>query len=204
MQPGFAPMPTTMDVRRQSIREMNQMMQYFGEKKAWYENLDALNAEIEERTLRSFGGWIGSAIVSLLIGLFSGALFFYIAAAGLVALTVLQIKKNKEALAAATTRRDKQERKLTAYYEEYGYCPVGMEYTHPAILQVLNHIITGGRASNPGDAINIYLEDQHKAKMEDEAKAATRAMEENNRQLERIRKQTKKNATYSSLNFWFK
>ena len=204
MQTGYAPMPMGMDARRQSLMEMNRMMQYFGEKKDWYDNYEALKVEIEERTLRSFGSWIGAAVLSVLIGLFSGAAFFYLAAVGLVVIKVLLTKKNKEALAVATNKKDKLERKLNAYYEEYGYCTIGLEYTNPAILEVLNNIIRGGRASTPSDAINRYLDDQHNAKMEEEARATTRAMEENNEQLRKIHKQTKRNATYSALSFWWK
>ena len=196
--------PMGSDSRQRSLAEMERMIKYFGAKKQWYDDFDIVSAEVSERSARSYGGWIGAAVISVVIGIFSEAFFFYIAAAAFIALSVLLNKKNKEKLNAATDRQNKIEKKLQAYYEEYGYCSVGMEYTKPATLKALYDLIRKGRASTSGDAINIYLADKQQEEMMRLQKEATDAAIKTERNTKKAAKSARKAARYSSASFWFK
>lgn len=185
------------DPRQRSLADMEQMTQYFGAKKEQYDEFDLVSAEVEDRASRGYFGWIVTTVIFVIIGILSKALFFYIAAPVFIVAFVLLRKKNKEKLAVATARRDELAKELEQYYNDYGYCPIGMEYTKPEILGTLYDIIRKGRASNPGDAINLYLADlaeQEKLRLAQEtAEAAKEAA-----------KQAKKNARYSAASFWLK
>lgn len=64
---------------------------------------------------------------------------------------------------------------LSAYYEAYGYCPVGAEYTNPDILIKIRDVIRQGRASSIDMAINVMLDDVHKTYLELQAQMTARA-----------------------------
>ena len=203
-QQGYVGVPIGADTRQRSLADMEHMLNYFGAKKQWYDDFDAVSAEVQERSARSYGGWIAAAVISVLIGIFSEAFFFYIAAVAFVALFILLKKKNKEKLAIATERQDKIGQKLQAYYEDYGYCSVGLEYTKPSTLKALYELVRKGRASTPGDAINIYLADLEQAEMHRLQEEATAAAKETAKNTKKAAKQAKRAANYSSANFWFK
>lgn len=151
-----------MDPRQASLAEMEKMVNYFGAKADVYRECDAVAAEVKERSERTFLGWIGAAVLCVIIGLFSKAIFFYIAAVPFVVGYVLKRKKNKEKLAVATAHYDKLSNELEQLFVNYGYCPIGQEYTHPDILGILYDLVRKGRATTPGDAVNRYLDDLDK------------------------------------------
>lgn len=185
------------DVRQRSLSDMEHMLRYFGAKKDVYDNFATVSAEVAERSERSYSGWIVATVISLIIGFFSKAVFFFIAPVAFVALFILLTKKNKNALAVATGKQQDLMHQLEVYYEEYGYCPVGLEYTKPETLQILYDLVRKGRASTPGDAINIYLADMQQEEMVRLQKEATEAAKQ-------TAKSAKKAADYSAANFWFK
>lgn len=154
--------PVMADPRQRTLADMEHMMSYFGAKSAVYDEFDAVAAEVAERTQRSFGGWIAAAVISLLIGLFTQAAFFYIAIVPFVVAFVLLKKKNNEKLAVVTARYNELSNELDQLYADYGYCALGQEYTKPALLKELYDLVRKGRASTPGDAVNIYLADLDK------------------------------------------
>lgn len=203
MAPQYS-VPMGADPRQRSLADMEHMLKYFGAKKQWYDDFDTVSEEVAERSARSYAGWVGAAIISVVIGMFADAFFFYIAAVAFVALSIVLKKKNKEKLAAATERQEKIGQKIQAYYEEYGYCAVGMEYTKPTTLKALYDLIRKGRASTPGDAINIYLADLEQAEMRRLQEEATAAAKETAKNTKKAAKNAKKAAGYASASFWFK
>ena len=193
---AVAPAAPVMDVRQRSLQDMENMTAYFGAKAAQYDELDAVNAEVAERSAKSFGGYIVAAVISAVIALF-GVPFFWVVAVLAVVGFVLFKKKNADKLAVVSARQAELTQELETYYKDYGYCPVGFEYTSPAMLGALHEMIRKGRATNPGDAINLLLDDLRKEEELAEIKATRAAAEE-------TAKQTKKNARYSAANFWLK
>ena len=194
--------PVYADVRQRSMADMENLMTYFGAKQAQYDEFDAVCAQIEDLSSRSIGGWIIAAVICGIIGFF--APFFFVLTAAFIAAAVLFKKKNKEKLAAATARQEALGKELADYYADYGYCSVGFEYTKPSTLAALYDLIRKGRVTTPADAINIYLDDLHKQKMEQEAVATRIAAEETAVQARNAAKSAKKAASYSSASFWFK
>ena len=55
---------------------------------------------------------------------------------------------------------------LREYYEAYKNCPVGMEYFCPSTIDKLYNLMKSGRADTIKEAINVYEDDKHKDRME--------------------------------------
>lgn len=55
---------------------------------------------------------------------------------------------------------------LYAHYTEYYNCPVGQEYTNPAVLTVILDVLQSGRADTIKDALNIALNDVNRRRMD--------------------------------------
>ena len=189
--------PVAADPRQQTIVEMNRMQVYFGTKADVYRKYDEVASEVHKRSEDGFFGWIGAAILCVVIGLFSKAIFFYIAAALFVVGFVLKKKKNNQKLAEATALLNKLGAELSQFYEDYGYCPIGIEYTHPDAFSELCAYITKGRANTFSEAINCKIDDDERKKAEDDRK---KMIEQN----EDIIRETTKARRYSAANFWIK
>lgn len=192
------------DPRQASLAEMEKMMNYFGAKSDVYAAFDAASAEVTTLSERSFFGWIAAAIISLIIGIFSKAIFFYIIIVPFVALFVLQKIKNKKKLEAATIRLGEISAELEELYAGYGYCQIGQEYTRPEILREIHDVIRKGRACSVGDAINLYLKDLESAEMLRLQAEATEAAKETARHTKSVARTSRKAAIYSGANFFFK
>ncbi len=189
--------PAGADARQRCLADMEHMISYFGAKSAQYDELDLVSEEVEDRSSRGFGGWIVAAVISIIIGIIAKSWFFYVLPIAFIALFILQRKKNKEKLAVATARRDELTQELDQYYADYGYCALGQEYTRPATLNILYDIVRKGRATTPGDAINIHLGDLR----DEENKRNQEILIEQNKQLT---KEMKKTRRYAAADFWLK
>lgn len=151
--------PIITDSRQQTLIEMNRMKDYFGSKADLYRAYDTVDAEVKERSERTFLGWIGTAILCVIIGLFSKAIFFYIAAVPFVVGYVLKRKNNKKKLAEITAKCEELGKEKDKLYADYGYCPIGQQYTHPDVLPLLYDYVSGGRANTTSEAINCLVAD---------------------------------------------
>lgn len=191
------------DPRQQSLAEMQRMKTHFGAKKEQYDEFFKVSQEIVDRSARGFGGWIVGAVIAGLLGILVSMLFF-LATAGCIAGFVVFKKKNKEALAVATTRQNELRAELEAHYEAYGYCQVGLEYTSPEMLDVLHGLILEGRAITLSEAINRFLADIEQAEMHRLQEEATAAAKETAANTKKAAKQAKRAANYASASFWFK
>ena len=189
--------PAGADTRQRCLADMEHMLNYFGAKSAEYDEFEVVEAEVEDRSSRTYFGWIVAAVISVIIGLLSEDVIFYILAVPFIALFILQKKKNKEKLAEVSARLDALRTELDQYYDDYGYCAIGQEYTKPAILNILYDLVRKGRASTPGDAINIYLGDLR----DEENRRNQEILVEQNKELAREMKKTRR---YSAASFWLK
>lgn len=165
------------DPRQRSLAEMERMIQHFGAKRSVYDEYDSVSAQVAELNDKSIVGPVGAGVISLLIGIFAGGWFWYVLAGALVVAGVLMGKNNKNKLTVATARQNELEAELAELYKSYGYCPIGQEYTNPAILDNINNVIRSGRASDPGMAINILQQEAENAERkarEEELIAATK------------------------------
>lgn len=201
---SYAGVPVGADVRQRSIADMQHMISYFSAKQEQYDQFEKVSEEVMDRSTRSFGGWIGAAIISLLIGIFSEAAFFYVLAVAFVAGFILFKKQNKDKLAIVTARQTELKNELEKHYEEYGYCSVGFEYTRPSTLEALYDLIRKGRVTTPGDAINTYLADKQQEEILRLQQEATDAAKETAKNTKKAAKQAKRAANYAGASFWFK
>lgn len=180
--------PQQLDPRQQTLIEMNRMQEYFGAKEDLYTQYDAVEAEVAERTQRGFGGWIGAAVICLLIGLFTQAVFFYIAIVPFVAAFVLLKKKNKEKLAQATVLLETLGEEKQKLYNDYGYCPIGLEYTHPNVLPLLCKYVSDGVANTASEALKHHADELARREAAKQAEALIKKQDEMNRELKKQRK----------------
>lgn len=107
----------------------------------------------------------------IIISQISGNEIVLITASSICAIIVLAIiliirtKKIKK----LTNRQNEIISKISDYYYQLEYCPIGIEYSDPAILNQLMAIVKTGRADTIKEAINIMLDDAHKNQMENAA-----------------------------------
>ena len=210
------------DIRRQSLAEMNDLIHYFGIRQAEYERADALADEIEIRQAKGFYGWFSTGVIMTLISFFFmkitgtmdeiGMYIFLGVPVGMVFTVFTLLRKhNAKKLNAAQEKYTVLITDLTEYYETYGYCPLGFEYTHPVILAKIKDTIRKGRANTPEAALNILLEDIHRDNMEANMAATAAATAETarySRETAHYSKQAARNAGvaagYAAANYWFK
>lgn len=221
-QQTFTPASTYQNTRQQTMAQMDDMVDYFTARTSDYLHCDELEDRIAKLKAKSFAGWLTAgvicaalAILLLCIGssdnYFLATLVMLTPPAAMIALYVLLTKKNKEKIQAANVELAQLSTELDDYYNAYGYCPIGKDYTHPVIIMELANIIRQGRANTPAEAINILLDDQHKYEMEQTAIRTAIAAEAGARAAEGIEQNTReaaqsarKAANYASANFWLK
>lgn len=210
------------DIRRQSLADMNSMMNYFGMRSEEYNSADLLEDEITRRSQRGYYGWLTSGILmglaAYLLIKVSGNLdeigayiVFGFPAAFALSMFALLRKRNAKKLRAAQERYTEITEELMEYYDAYGYCPLGFEYTHPVILAKIKDTIRKGRANTPETALNILLEDIHRDNMEANMAATAAATAETarySRETAHYSKQAARNAGraagYAAASYWFK
>ena len=180
------------------------MINHFSAKQTQYDEFEKVSEEVEARSSKGFFGWIIGAIISIVVGLISKSVFFYIAAAAFVAAFVLFKILNKKKLEAATTLQNKLLRELQDHFDAYGYCSVGFEYTKPSTLETLYEYVRTGRVNTLGDAINEYMKDIHNQRIEDMQKDILETEREIAKNTKKAAKYSRKAAIYSGASFFFK
>ena len=184
------------DARQNSLAEIQKLIEYFGMKQGSFDEFDKVYAEVEERSARSYIGLIIFSIICIFIGANGSG---FLLGLGIVCLVVAIVlgKKNKKKLGIVQVRLSELETELTSYYNDYGYCPVGMEYVRPSVLRTLSDIVRNGRAITVGEAINVYISDVKQEEMLQLQREATASAKE-------AAKAAKRTASYSTASFWLK
>lgn len=168
---------TTMVTRINAMQELGNVYNYFLQKLDLYNEYDAINYKIQclehssDLKVLLIFGIILAFPGALMLGLSSGiniiarvffALFFFWP---LILYCVL-ITKNKSKIQSMLKRLGVIANELTRHYNAYGYCPIGPEYSNPAIIDGIMRIIRSGRADTIKEALNVMLNDAHKTTME--------------------------------------
>lgn len=188
------PYNDSMAVRQNELNTMDKLINYFSAKQHLYDEYDYASNMIYR--LSRFGGkaaliWsiilLSAALVFFISSITAGTNDLYssyqqeeqatvFAALGIVALVAggglmglfLGLKgKRRRQLAHFTDRYFQLSDELYQYYCGYANCPIGPEYTNPTNLAVVKRTIVSGRAYTIRDALNILVEDAHRARMED-------------------------------------
>lgn len=167
--------------RMEITREMDRMIQYFGQKWEQYKRHDDLIDGIAEKkktkatALLVWGILMLSGVgflITLIVAIVNEKAAPYVLVTSIVlglgmiggycAIDVTRTKQWKAMYKELCGIREE----LKAHYDAFGPCLVGMTYTNPAILTSIKATIQEGRADSPRDAINIMLDDVHKNEME--------------------------------------
>ncbi len=183
-------------MRGESISEVVKMMDYFSCKQAQYDEYDDCDVRIGKCTqvmrkapvvwgiiLSFFGGFIP---ITLLIEFIKGnrdfvdqffnnsenyplfviALVLFAIGVVLILVRIVKVVVRKKSLKKYIARESELAIELTDYYNSYGPCVIGAEFTNPRILELIGNVLRQGRADTIKEAINILLDDAHKTQME--------------------------------------
>ena len=173
--------------RQQEMAELDRIRAYFEPKRMEYSELHQNEARINYLTgkrynsLRITGGIMVLIAVFFLTHLrdeteFLGfGLFFGIPGAGILALYFHMLKAKQNEILALNERQQLLQTELSQYCDAYGPCPLGVEYTDPAVLDILYDLLRSGRADSLKEAVNLWLDDIHKATMQSTMNATAEA-----------------------------
>ena len=186
----------TMDPRQRSLREMEQMIDYFSIKKHQYDEMLRKGEEIKECEEKGFGIFVAGAVIFGLVALYTVKPLWWLAVAAYIAGRIFAKHKNQEKLAKANARRMALAQELSDHYAAYD-CPVGFEYTDPRVLEAMYNILRQGRASDISQALNIMLQDMRDEKLLDLQEQQTIAAKE-------AADNTRTAAGYAGASFWLK
>ncbi len=167
------------NVREQSMEELRNMYNYFSVKAAQYDELDRLEQHVNQGIRIKNASKIWGLILTIFggcafpIGLASVGSTGTIVSLAIIGLGILLLichssnKKNAiKTLEAERQRIAQLGEELLIHYNNYGYCPLGVEYTYPRILESIYEVFRQGRADTFKEAINLMANDAHQAEME--------------------------------------
>ncbi|MCR4740323.1 MAG: hypothetical protein K5886_08710 [Lachnospiraceae bacterium] len=165
------------------MTEMTKIMDYFGQISDKYQKREELKkqyAELQKKGYKALTGW---GIVITVIGLLSissGAFGVVLLIVGCLFLAggYSQGEKSKKEMEAIKPQITQLENEIIKHYEDYGVCPLGIEYTQPAVLSILSNYIRQGRAYNVKEAINLLEDENYKNEMRQIAINTQKAAEE--------------------------
>lgn len=174
------------------LEQMNNLVVHFEPSRPWHIEFHKLQSEIAERESRRYKIFLTPAVIWLLLiaflaikvvddTLFTRLLMFVVCGIpGFVLLAVrhLFMKRNQKKNLIAHEQADAIWQKISELYDSYGFCPIELGYTDPAILDMLYPIVRNGRARTVGDAITILEQDLHNQKVEADAAAAVKLAQE--------------------------
>lgn len=183
---------TRKESRIASIKELGNAYQYFSVRRDDYEKLDDMKEWIENTK---------NGAVGLLVGIFLNVIafisvydvsdsrygicmddvafiLFLFAIAGALIYRFVHIFKKK---ARYKVKIENLENDLIDYYNAYGYCPLGYEYSKPEIIHILADYVRKGRADTTKEALEIMFKDLHNQIVEDNVVLCAQAL--NNRVL---------------------
>lgn len=74
--------------------------------------------------------------------------------------------KSRLTLKKLNSERDSVNSEILDYYNAYGDCALGVEYTRIQDIQLIADMLRSGRATSIADALNLIIDDEHKARVE--------------------------------------
>ncbi|MBO4366127.1 MAG: zinc-ribbon domain-containing protein [Clostridia bacterium] len=176
--------------RMKEMSLMDQLIAWFSQKNPQYDEYD----EVGERIYRYEGGarkgllvWgIIFSAIAFLSGFYgviakitkneAGTTLLFIAFLLMIPGSIMLISfivkssKYKRIYNKSLARYEELTNELVTYYNQYvaanGFCPVGFEYTNPAVLGVIKGVMQGGRADTIKESIKTLEQDDHYQNME--------------------------------------
>lgn len=181
--------------KENSLNELSKMYEYFDKKRSVYDEWNYISYSISDlsengkkKLTGKFYMYGGIAIILIIVSLFLLSLLKTIIGSEIIELLkslipFLLILLSFVGLIRASRQQKKKIRELTArkevlrgeineYYNNYGNCPIGIEYTFPKDIEHMIDIIRSGRATKLSDALNMMLDDYHKQTVEENVRVA--------------------------------
>ena len=177
---------TSISKRDMTLNEISILYNYFLEKNNEFNEFDLVNNKIGK--IKKLRNILGGLVFFAIIGFFSifqtpkneiienilGTLVSLAALGSEIAIFVFLTKKIKK----LQNRSNELNQILTQHYEAYNNCPIGIEYSRPEDITKIYDVVRSGRAETIPEAINLIIDDMHKAKMEHHAAETAAASKE--------------------------
>jgi len=167
--------PPGVQNREQDILTLNECLGHFSKIGNEYERNIYFNTkkhnlqEPKARTLIIIGAVLAGlpASVYILYGNFSirlwAPIFFVVAV--LVAIWTLRTRLHSKNVKYIDGQINDSWESIEKHYAKYENCPVGIMHSNPVVIREIINLIDGRRADCIKDAINIWVDDNHKAEM---------------------------------------
>lgn len=196
--------------RQDEIGELDKMIRYFSQKQAQYDEYDAVCARLDPYYLRKRP----SLIIWGLVSGFWGVMFLInrfiplgiillLGAGALIFAFIKSTQARTRNYAEASRRYYELSEELYQYYCNYGPCLVSASYSNPSNLAAIKQTIQSGRADTIADALNILLDDEHKAAMEAYASKTLSSAQEAARAAGNAASSANAAAVFSAANFFY-
>lgn len=190
------------NLRMDSLAELERMRAYFETKKAEYSECEKLARKILKRSAYSPTGSVVGALACLILGFLYKP--FFVGLAIFVVFAIIRLVGNHRKLKEAKTRLRELNTELTEYYEAYGYCPIGLEYTKPEILFKVSEIIRQGRKETISGAVDRYEEDKHNKLVEELARQVANSSTKEVKSWKTPINEVETSEVYADAVFWLK
>ena len=196
--------------RQDELDEINKMIDYFSQKQPQYDEYDAVCARLDPYYLRKRPSLMIWGLVSIAVGImcFSGGIIpvgiiLFLGAGGLIFAFVKSTQARTRNYAEASQRYYELSDELYKYYCDYGPCLVSAGYSNPSNLAAIRQTIQSGRADTIADALNILLDDEHKAAMEAYSARTAASAQEAARSAGVAANNAAFGAVFSAANFFY-
>ena len=170
-------------IAEKSIAQMQDMMEYFGEKQEKYTEMTLVTKEKADLEQTSSNGLltVGLVWMAFVILISKGSLsiiiFFSIPSMIMFAIWNFFRKRKVNKINMLTKKKEAIAKELAEHYVLYENCPLGIEYTNPVDLYIMQSIILQGRADTIKEALNIYINDMRVEAMQEELRRTRIAAE---------------------------
>lgn len=198
--------------RNSEIIALERMIRYFSKMSDKYDEYDRLTSKLnlyskgKHHALLIWGIIllvVGSLVFSATSAQFSNGINGFLSlvcllpGGGMIVGYIFYSRNFNRNIYRFTEERDMIAEELMEYYNNYGECSVGAEYTNPVNLSIIKDTIQSGRADTIKEAINILIDDTYRNKMQQLATqtAANTAA---------TARATKATAVFSAANFFLK
>ncbi len=160
-------------VRQSEMQSLNNAIQYFFQKKAQFDEFDAVSELVNYYSRGAKSGLIvwGAIIASFGLVFLAGAgsigfselmmgiVMFLVPGSAMIFGGILMKKNNRRKFAYYQQRYAELSQELYDYYARYPDCPVGPEYVNPDILCVIMDVLESGRADTVKESLNLLLQE---------------------------------------------
>lgn len=168
-------------IRNSEIIELERMIRYFSQKAEQYSEYDRLNAEINRFSKGKHHALLVWGIIAAALGVFAFsasssslnnnargmvACLCLLPGAGMIVGYIFYARSFNRKIDRMIYRKSELEEELLDYYNDFGACVVGAEYTNPSNLSAIQSVIQSGRADTIKEAINILTEDAYRNNMQ--------------------------------------